>query len=203
MSDELTPSGLRIAVVGDAFVAGVGDSKGLGWTGRVSARTKPPAGGLAVFPLGVPQESTSGLLGRYRGEAWLRFDRAADNRLVVAPGTADLDHGVSLARSRLNLANMLDDARADDVSCLVVGPPPLSDRHANGRVEALSDAFADVAERRGIGYVDCFTPLIGHEQWFADLAAGDGVHPGQVGYGLIAWIVLHRGWHDWLGAAEA
>jgi len=24
----------------------------------------------------------------------------------------------------------------------------------------------------------------------------DGIHPGQAGYGLIAWLVLHHGWAD-------
>ncbi len=202
MTEGFSPAGLRIAVVGDALAAGIGDSKGLGWTGRVAARTAAPAGGLAIFPLGIPGNGTTQLLARCRNEAWLRFDLAADNRLVLAPGAQDLDLGVSLARSRLNLANMLDDARADEVGCLVVGPPPSADRHQNSRVEGLSQAYADVCERRGIGYVDCFEPLVGHEQWYADLAAGDGLHPGQVGYGLIAWLVLHRGWHAWLGVGE-
>jgi hypothetical protein len=26
--------------------------------------------------------------------------------------------------------------------------------------------------------------------------------PGQVGYGLIAWLVLNRGWLEWLGLTE-
>jgi hypothetical protein len=26
--------------------------------------------------------------------------------------------------------------------------------------------------------------------------------PGQVGHGLIAWLVLNRGWNEWLGVAE-
>ncbi|MFV0461555.1 MAG: GDSL-type esterase/lipase family protein [Actinomycetales bacterium] len=203
MSDDLLPAGLRICVLGDALVAGIGDNKGLGWTGRVAARTTPGPGGLAMFPLGIPGDGTPQLLARCRNEAWLRYDRAADNRLVLAPGTGDLDQGVSLARSRLNLANLLDDARADEVSCLVVGPPPTTDRQGNERVGDLSAAYADVCERRDIGFVDCHTPLVGHEQWYADLASGDGRHPGQVGYGLVAWLVLHNGWHAWLGLPGA
>ena len=35
-----------------------------------------------------------------------------------------------------------------------------------------------------------------------DLAAGDGVLPGQAGYGLMAWLVLHTGWHAWLGLPD-
>ena len=70
----------------------------------------------------------------------------------------------------------------------------------NRRIEALAEAQADVCARRGITYVDCFRPLVSHDQWMADLAASpDRAHPGQAGYGLIAWLVLHNGWNEWLG----
>jgi hypothetical protein len=50
-----------------------------------------------------------------------------------------------------------------------------------------------------VPYVDCYRPLNGHEQYRSDLgASGDGIHPGQAGYGLIAWLVLHGGWDQWL-----
>ena len=47
--------------------------------------------------------------------------------------------------------------------------------------------------------MDAFEPLLNHEQWTADVAAAGGMHPGQAGYGLLAWLVLHRGWYEWLG----
>ena len=63
----------------------------------------------------------------------------------------------------------------------------------------LVEAQADVCSRRGVPFVDCFRPLMGHEQWQSDLAASRVPgHPGQAGYGLIAWLVLHNGWYDWL-----
>ena len=63
----------------------------------------------------------------------------------------------------------------------------------------LVDAQADVCARRGVPFVDCFAPLLGHDQWSSDLAASRVQHhPGQAGYGLIAWLVLHNGWDDWL-----
>ena len=49
--------------------------------------------------------------------------------------------------------------------------------------------------------MDAFTPLLDHQQWREDLAANDG-RPGQASYGLIAWLVLHRGWYPWLGVPE-
>jgi acyl-CoA thioesterase I len=63
----------------------------------------------------------------------------------------------------------------------------------------LVDAQADVCARRGVPFVDCYGPLLGHDQWRTDLAASSVEnHPGQAGYGLIAWLVLHNGWTDWL-----
>lgn len=199
MAEELTVAGLRICVVGDGLVAGMGDPRGLGWVGRVAGRTPAPPGGLGIFPLGVPREGTTGLAARWYAECVQRFDIAADNRLVVGLGATDIEQGITLARSRLNLANVLDDAHAENVLSMVVGPPPGIDPHQNQRIGDLSAAFADVCDRRGVPYVDCFTPLASHEQWFADLADGDARHPGQVGYGLIAWLVLNLGWHAWLG----
>jgi hypothetical protein len=53
-----------------------------------------------------------------------------------------------------------------------------------------------------VPFVDTYTPLAAHDQWLGDLAAGDGVLPGQAGYGLMAWLVLHTGWHAWLGLPD-
>lgn len=191
---------LRLAVVGDELVAGTGDPKGLGWVGRVTARTHTDAP-ATVMTLAVPGESSTALGHRWEEETSRRFAPEHDNRLVVALGRADVAAGLSLARSRLNLANILDVADSHRVPAFVVGPPPglAAD---NPQLAELSRAFADVATRRRVPYVDTFGPLVAHEQWLGDLAAGDGVLPGQAGYGLIAWLVLHTGWSTWLGLPD-
>ncbi|WP_299035749.1 GDSL-type esterase/lipase family protein [uncultured Pseudokineococcus sp.] len=196
------PPGRRVCVLGDALVAGVGDPRAMGWTGRVAARTPDDDGPTTVFPLGVPDEGTSGLLERWVAESSRRFAPGAENRLVVGLGSADLEAGLTMARSRLNLANVVDEAASRGLPVLVVGPPPGLDSARNDDVAELADAFADVCSRRAVRYVDCFDPLVQHEQWHADLAAGDGVHPGQAGYGLLAWLVLHGGWRPWLGLPD-
>ncbi|MFC5999565.1 GDSL-type esterase/lipase family protein [Quadrisphaera sp. GCM10027208] len=201
MSQE-RPAPLRICVVGDELVAGVGDRRALGWVGRVAARTAVQVPATGVFALGVPGESTSGLLARWREETDLRFATDADNRLAVGLGRADVDAGQSTARSRLNLANVLDDAESRGIAAFVLGPPPTLDTEVNARLGDLSQAFADVCQRRGVPFVDAFGPLSAHDAWFADLAGGDGTHPGQSGYGLLAWLVLHGGWHEWLGVPQ-
>lgn len=193
---------VRVAVIGDSFVTGYGDPKGLGWLGRVVARTPHDEVDLTVHNLGVRGDSTGGVLARWQEETARRFSPGVDNRLVVAVGTNDVGQGISLARTRLNLANVVDDAVAAGLEPFVVGPPPVLDPATNERLKVVVDAERDVCERRGVPFVDCFDPLVGHEQWYADLGAGDGIHPGQAGYGLLAWLVLHGGWYRWLGVSD-
>ncbi|WP_456846628.1 GDSL-type esterase/lipase family protein [Cellulomonas sp. P5_C6] len=191
---------LRLAVVGDELVAGAGDPKGLGWVGRVTARTPTPDP-LTVLTLAVPGETSTALGARWDEEVSRRFSPEADNRLVVALGRADVAAGLSLARSRLNLANILDVAEQRRIPAFVVGPPP-GETADSEKLADLSAAFADVATRRRVPFVDTYTPLAAHDQWLGDLAAGDGILPGQAGYGLMAWLVLHTGWHAWLGLPD-
>ncbi|GAB3238485.1 GDSL-type esterase/lipase family protein [Kineosporia babensis] len=191
---------VRICVVGDALACGVGDPKALGWVGRVAARTPQDEMALSVYTLGVPGENTADLGARWWEESSRRYGEGpSENRLVIGLGRADIEAGLSIPRSRLNLANMLDDAHARRLPAFVVGPPPSADNDLNHRIEELSATFGDVCRRRGVPFVDCFDPLYAHEDWLTDLAAGDGEHPRQAGYGLIAWLVLHNGWYEWLG----
>ncbi|WP_349829529.1 GDSL-type esterase/lipase family protein [Brevibacterium litoralis] len=199
MSHDRVPA---IAVVGGAHVAGHGDARGLGWVGRVALRTLPALPAARFYPLGVPGEDSAGLGARCMPEASLRFGPDTEDHLVLAPGIADTESGLSTARSRLNLANVLDAALSAEVKTFVVGPPPTGDAALDSRVADLSASFADVALRRGITYVDTFTPLHEHEVWRAEITRSGTGLPGQEGYGLLAWLVLHRGWFDWLGITD-
>jgi lysophospholipase L1-like esterase len=192
------PRDIGLVFVGDSFVAGYGDPKALGWVSRVVARTPAGENDLTAYNLGVRGDSSADVLARWRAECNPRWSKRSERRLVLGMGVEDLETGMTTARSRLNLANVLDDAAATGIATFVVGPPPSHDHELNARIEALAEAQADVCARRGVIFVDCFRPLVGHEQWQSDLASGDGRHPGQAGYGLIAWLVLHAGWPQWL-----
>ncbi len=191
---------ISIVFIGDSFVAGVGDPKALGWVGRVIARTEIGDGVLAHYNLGIPGETSGGVAERWQTEGRRRLDGSGERRLVVQVGQSDVTAGTSIARQRLNLANILDEASSQGVAAFVVGPPPSADPAMNEALGQVVEAQRDVCDRRGVVFVDAFTPLAGHEQWESDIASSaDGVHPGQAGYGLIAWLVLHHGWDSWMG----
>lgn len=189
----------RIHFLGDELVAGYGDARALGWTGRVMARTR----GLDVMSLtlAVPGETTAQLASRWRAEVAARSTHVGVNRLVIGLGVGDALQGVSPARSRLSLANILDAAASENRPTLVVGPPPLPAVDPDA-VWQLSHAAEEVCSRRRVPFVDTFNALRHHDQWQTDTAESGGWYPGQAGYGLLAWLVLHRGWYEWLGVDE-
>lgn len=195
---------MRLCIIGDELAAGVGDPRALGWLGRAIARSEfstPPV----VMSLVVPGETTKDMTERWESEVTRRYSSDEDTRLVVAVGTADIPTGVSLPRTRLHLATIADQALSRGIPTMFIGPPPLAG--VNGaEVEALSQAVQDVATRRGLPFINCCTPLRAHEQWLEDMAHSEALSlhgatlPGQAGYALMAWLVLHQGWYEWTGA---
>jgi len=192
---------IRVVALGDELLTGAGDPKGLGWFGRVQARL-PKGEDVAFFPLAKIGETTAELHARWQAEALPRFSPQTENFLVVCPSSKDIEAGVTISRSRLNLASLLDDAIREGVSVLVVGPAPTGVAEYDFEVAHLNDGFADVVKRRQLRYVDCFSPLRTHEEWLREIEIHPRKLPGQVGYGLIAWLVLNRGWFEWLGLTE-
>lgn len=195
---ELSRRSMTVCFLGDSYVNGYGDPKHLGWVPRVLSRTSGESLDLTTYNLGIRGDSSAQVMDRWAKETASRWGQVEEKRLVVSCGTNDLKQNISTPRSRLNLANILDDAQATHVAPFVVGPPPTEDNDFNERLRVLVHAQAHVCERRGITYVNCFNPLLDNEQWQADLRTGDGIHPGQAGYGLIAWLVLNAGWDTWI-----
>ncbi|MGY5764923.1 GDSL-type esterase/lipase family protein [Brachybacterium sp. DNPG3] len=207
-TDPVQDPRIRIIALGDELLAGVGDARAMGWIGRAVASEQGARSPVELFVSALPQETSAQLSERWDEEVRLRTDAegqaegTVDHRVVLALGRADVPEGLSLARSRLNLAKVLDGLERLRVPAFVVGPPPSRDRGLTASIRELSGAYADVCARRRIPYIDMVAGLEGHEQWEGDLARSRGDHPGQTGYGLMAWLVLHGGFGAWLGTSS-
>ena len=189
---------VRIVILGDAIISASGDPKGMGWVGRVTSKTRSILPRIDIYSLPAPDETTSMLAERWQTEVQRRFSAETENRLVIACSNNDPAAGISISRSRLNIATMVDDAKRAGIESFLVGPTPHRNPELNDEVEHLASGFEDVASRRGIPFVDCFRPLVDHEGWNLEIQNSEFGLPGQVGHGLIAWLVLNRGWYEWL-----
>jgi lysophospholipase L1-like esterase len=192
----------RIVILGDETTTAIGDVKALGWVGRVIARTPVEDPIIDIYNVPSPGETSAGLLERWSLEVQRRFRPETQNRIVLALGNADSSEGISVSRSRLNVATVIDEARRNDFSVLVVGPSPSFNKALNYEIEHLATGYEDVCKRRNIPFVDFFHPLVDHEGFNVELEVSARNMPGQTGYGLMAWLVLNRGWYPWLGLEE-
>lgn len=190
---------VRVVVLGDSLVSAAGDPRGMGWVGRVTAKTPANNPRIDIFSLPVPEETSALLAERWKQESARRFSPDHENRLVLALSNRDLAAGISVSRSRLNIATILDECKRAGIATFVIGPVPHHNPELNRDVEHLVSGFEDVASRRGVPFVDCFNPLVDHEGWRNELESSEHSLPGQIGYGLMAWLVLNRGWYEWLG----
>ena len=193
---------IRIVIIGDDLVGAGGDPKGLGWVGRVIAKTQSDYPRVDFYPLATPEISTAGMSDQWLEEASKRFAADTDNRLIICLNPNDINAGISMSRSRLNLANILDTAASKGVQCFVVSPIPSRNPQLNYDIEHLSAGFEDVAARRSLPFVDCFRPLVDHQGFNEELRNSVLGLPGQLGHGLIAWLVLNQGWYRWLDLPE-
>ena len=79
---------MRLCVIGDELVAGTGDPRGLGWVGRVLARSKfnePPT----LMTLAFPGETTKDLSARWEGEVMPRLSSGEPRGLLIHIGASD------------------------------------------------------------------------------------------------------------------
>lgn len=193
---------IRIVIIGDDLVSAGGDPKGLGWVGRVIAKTQSEYPRIDFYSLPTPEITTAGLAEVWLDECSRRFADETDNRLVICLGPNDINAGISMSRSRLNLANILDTAISKGIQPFVISPIPSRNPQLNYEIEHLAAGFEDVASRRSLPFVDAFRPLIDHQGFNTELRNSNFGQPGQLGHGLIAWLVLNQGWYRWLDIPE-
>ena len=209
---------LRICFVGDSITQGTIDPDGLGWPGRLGNRERAAGHDVTVYNLGVRADTAADIAGRWRAEAEARLPDAYPGALVFAFGVNDMaeepETGLRVPPERsCALAREIVAAARDWKPVLWVGPAPsdmacqpfsptpgIQYAFDNGRVAALSTAYAALAAELAVPYLDLYPRLADAPRWSAALDAGDGVHPGPDGYAMMAEIIGNwapwRGWFD-------
>ena len=194
---------LRVCFVGDSFVAGVGDPEHLGWTGRLCATSERAGLPVTRYVLGVRRQTTAEVAERWAAECGIRLaDGEWEPRVVLSTGANDTTEVDGAPRlhphgSLAALEQMLEGAAGAGWPVLVVGPPAVADDAQNQRIADLDDRFARACAGHGVPYVPVAAALTTDPVWRAEVAAGDGAHPGAAGYALLADLVRPH-WQRWL-----
>lgn len=209
---------LRICFVGDSITAGTGDRRCVGWPGRLAARETADNGhDVTVYNLGIRANTSRDIANRWKIECGQRLPNNVAGALVFMFGVNDVaveaGAGVRVGRQKsLELAAQILMRAKEWRPVLWIGPTPVREddpviRPAPGvayrferlRTEKLNKAYALLAEEIAVRYLDLHKAFHGHPVWNASMAAGDGVHPTEDGYELIAETVGDwKYWRDWL-----
>jgi len=200
---------LRICFFGDSFVNGTGDDGALGWVGRLCAAERRAGADLTSYNLGVRRDTSQDVRGRWLKEAQVRLPPDCDGRLVFSFGVNDCALDPGDAAPRLTAAATLENARAILGEAmawrptLMIGPLPVTESAAqNDRVIALCDGLAKVAAAAGAPYLTTIAFAAAfRDQWRAEAARGDGVHPNSGSYAALAEALrAWPAWREWFAA---
>lgn len=183
---------VRVCFVGDSFVAGLGDSMGLGWVGRIAAESHRRGLPLTAYNLGVRRDTSVLISERLRREVAPRLAHAEIARIVVSFGVNDtaLENGAprtTQEQSTTALRRIHADSNATEL--MLVGPPAVDDDDQNDRISLLSEIFREESRQLGIPFLPCFDGTVDNAIWRREICEGDGFHPGAAGYEVLATII--------------
>jgi lysophospholipase L1-like esterase len=196
---------LLAAFFGDSLTQGVGDETGLGWVGRLANQWNEKRE-LTWFNLGVRGNTALELSRRAESELSARLMPGVETRVVVSIGTNDASlynkvPRVSVQRS-VELMERTWDGLQKKGKPFWIGPVPVAEErldieHAGevfsfvtARVAELSQAYARMAEKRGIPYLDLVEAFSGVD--FSKYETADGIHPQARGYEELYRVI--SGW---------
>jgi acyl-CoA thioesterase-1 len=153
---------------------------------------------LILYNLGIGGETTEGLLKRLPHEISAR-NAAAGNIIFLGYGANDLavkDGAQMINREQFknNIVNAVQYAKQYAEEIYLVSILPFSDRvdgitaasgklRTNMEVLAYNQILKDIADEYTIKYIDFHTAFLPDKEI---LLSGDGVHPNEKGYGLMA-----------------
>jgi lysophospholipase L1-like esterase len=208
---------LRICVIGDSIAAGTGDSRCLGWHGRVLEPLVQDGRDVTIYALGVRGDTSQDVARRWQAEASARlpgifpaavvFEFGLNDCTVRTTAAGTATRRVPVEETLATTAAILAGA-VERWPTIMIGPAPLDDgregpqllpgvsqRTRNHDVRAIDAQLAAVAARVGVAYLPVFDALAADLRWRSALRDGDGIHPADEGYDVLAALV--GGWAPW------
>ena len=194
-----------IYAFGDSITYGAWDIEKSGWATRLRVfldekQQKDPSLYYLLYNLGIPGETTEGLVARFADETEARGRGNQEVIFIFAFGANDNAYLVSKERFRVpketyisNLDDVITKAQAISSKIMLLNITPVIDEanalprndkvRANSYVKEYNEALEIFAKEKGLPLVDVYSVFMdaGYESLFDE----DGLHPNAEGHQLI------------------
>ncbi|MBU6427091.1 SGNH/GDSL hydrolase family protein [Patescibacteria group bacterium] len=194
-----------IYAFGDSITYGAWDIKNSGWATRLRAylddiQEKNPNYYGLFYNLGIPGETTDGLVKRFENETNAREREGEEAVFIFAFGANDAAFLAAQNKFRVskedfwtNLETVIKKALDISKNILIVNILPVIEvmnRDRNGKtrsnkyMEEYNQVLKQLADQFGLRFVDAYSLFIetGHEKLFIQ---DDGLHPNDKGHELM------------------
>lgn len=179
---------LGLPVEGESRVVFLGDSITEAWDLSVFFKGKP------YVNRGISGQTTPQILLRFRQDVIA----VKPDIVIILAGTNDIAENTgptSLATIEDNLKSMVDLARENGVRPILASVLPAvvypwrPEIQPIEKILALNRWMKEHAATEGIGYVDYYSAMVNDQHGLKPEFSGDGVHPNQAGYTIMAPLV--------------
>ena len=179
---------LGLPVEGESRVVFLGDSITQAWDLSFFFKGRP------YVNRGIGGQTTPQILLRFRQDVIA----LKPDIVVILAGTNDLAENTgptSLEAIKDNLKSMVDLARKNGVRPILASVLPAAayawrpEIRPIDKILALNQWMKEYAETEGIGYLDYYSAMVTDQHGLKPELSGDGVHPNEAGYAIMASLV--------------
>lgn len=192
-----------ITIFGDSITYGMWDKDKGGWAQRLKQKLESDSQNyFCVYPLGIPGDTTTGVINRIENEMDSRFSPYFENIIIFAIGINDSIYGYGknatpLDTFKQNLHTLFKQAKRYSNHIIFFGLTRVDENKIpqdkflpfetfiNSEIETYDNAIKDFCKSEKLTYIDIRNLLEKNE-------IDDGVHPNNLGHEKIANIVLEQ-----------
>jgi lysophospholipase L1-like esterase len=177
------------ATVAAPSVVFMGDSITDGWGKKYGGPFFP---GKPYLNRGISGQTTPQMLIRFRPDVIAHHPRV----VVILAGTNDIAGNTGPTTLEViedNFMSMVDLAHANGINVVLSSVMPVCDyirpqttRRPPDQIIALNTWLKDYASKKGLVYLDYYTPMLDDKQMLKQELTFDGLHPNDAGYEIMA-----------------